>query len=81
MSTSTRERFEYGIPAFGGALTATPHLGLGLSDTSRDYRLGWRLTPARKGVAGFELGLDATRREAANAGAEHGLALRFSIRW
>ena len=71
----------YGIPALGGALTATPHLGIGLSDTARDYRLGWRLKSARKGAAGFELGLDATRREAAGDDAEHGLAARLSIRW
>ena len=71
----------YGIPAFGGAVTATPHLGFGLTDTGRDYRLGWRLTSARKGTPGFELGLEATRREAAAADAEHALMLRGAIRW
>ena len=71
----------YGIPAFGGALTATPHLGFGLTDTGRDYRLGWRLKSARKGTPGFEVGLEATRREAANADAEHALMLRGAIRW
>ena len=71
----------YGIPAFGGALTATPHLRFGLTDTGRDYHLGWRLKSARKGTPGFELGLEATRREAANADAEHALMLRGAIRW
>ena len=71
----------YGIPAFGGALTATPHLGFGLTDTGRDYRLGWRLKSARKGTPRFEIGLEATRREAANADAEHGVMLRGTIRW
>ena len=71
----------YGIPAFGGTVTATPHLGFGLTDTGRDYRLGWRLTSARKGTPGFEVGLEATRREAANADAEHGVMLRGTIRW
>ena len=71
----------YGIALFGGGFTGTPHLGFGLSDTSRDYRLGWRLTSARRGDPGFEIGLDATRREAANADAEHGLMLRGTIRW
>ena len=71
----------YGIPAFGGALTATPHLRFGLTDTGRDYRLGWRLKSARKGAPGFEVGLEATRREAANADAEHALMLRGAIRW
>ena len=71
----------FGLPMFGGALTATPHLGIGLTDTGRDYRLGWRLTSARKGAPGFEIGLEVTRREAANADAEHALMLRGTIRW
>ena len=71
----------YGIAMFDGGFTGTPHLGFGLSDTGRDYRLGWRLTSARRGDPGFEIGLDATRREAANADAEHGLMLRGAIRW
>ncbi len=71
----------YGIALFGGGFTGTPNLGIGLSDTSRDYRLGWRLTSARKGDPGFEFGLDATRREAASADAEHGVMLRGAIRW
>ena len=71
----------YGIALFGGGFTGTPHLGFGLSDTGRDYRLGWRLTSARKGDPGFTIDLDATRREAANADAEHGLMLRGTIRW
>ena len=71
----------YGIAMFDGGFTGTPHLGVGLSETGRDYRLGWRLTSARKGDPGFEIGLDATRREAANADAEHGVMLRGAIRW
>ena len=71
----------YGIAMFSGGFTGTPHLGVGLSDTGRDYRLGWRLTSARRGDPGFEIGLDATRREAANADTEHGIRLRGVIRW
>ena len=57
----------YGIAMFEGGFTGTPHLGVGLSDTGRDYRLGWRLTSARRGGPGLEINLDATRSEAANA--------------
>ena len=82
----------YGLPAFGGGFTGTPNLGFALSDTARDYRLGWRLTPAAKGRSRFEVSLDATRREPANPGsgsgagsgaapAEHGVMLRSTIRW
>ena len=70
-----------GIALFGGGFTGTPHLGVGLTESGRDYRLGWRLTSARRGDPGFEINLDATRREAANANAEHGIALRGTIRW
>ena len=72
----------YGLPVFGGGFTGTPNVGLGLSDTARDYRLGWRLTPAAGGDTGFELSLDATRREsAADGDAEHGVVLRARTSW
>ena len=66
---------------FGGGFTGTPNVGFGLSETARDWRLGWRLTPAASGDTGFEVSLDATRREAANDDAEHGVMLRSRLRW
>ena len=73
----------YGLPAFGGAFTGTPNVGFGLSDPSREVRLGWRLTSAGPDDSGFELSLDATRSEAARAGAtpEHGVILHGTLRW
>ena len=73
----------YGLAAFGGRFTGTPNLGLGLSDGVRDWRLGWRLTPAAQDRSGFELNLDAIRRESANddEAPEHGVMLRGAIRW
>ena len=73
----------YGLAAFGGGFTATPYLGFGLSDGGRDYRLGWRLTSALRGDPGFEVNLEATRRETANddTPAVHEVALRGTIRW
>ena len=51
-------------------------------NTAREYRMGWRLTSADPGDPGFEIGLDATRREAANDNeAEHGVMLKSSMRW
>ena len=71
----------YGLGLLGGRLTGTPNVGFGLSGTTRDYRVGWRLKAP--GDAGFEVNLDATRREAANDNepAEHGVMLRGAIRW
>ena len=77
----------YGIPAFGDRFTGTPNLGFGLSDAAREYRIGWRLTSVVRGDPGFEVNLDATRRESVNdnvralAGPEHGVMLRAAIRW
>ena len=84
-----RQRLEgevgYGLGLFGGLVTGTPNVGFGLSDNSQAYRIGWRLTSAVRGDPGFEVNLDATRREPANpgsgAGPEHGVMLRGAIRW
>ena len=73
----------YGLALWGDRFTGTPNVGFGLSDTARDYRIGWRLTSAVRGDPGFEVSLDATRREAANdnGDAEHGVMLRSLVRW
>ena len=86
--------FGYGLPAWGDRFTVTPEAGFGLSDTGRDYRLGWRLTrESRSGDTGsLELRLDATRREAANPGSgsgagygagepEHTVGFEFKATW
>ncbi|MDE0171925.1 MAG: hypothetical protein OYH76_13260 [Defluviicoccus sp.] len=56
-----RRRFEarlaYGVPAFGGYLTGTPEVAVGLFDTGRDYALGWPLMPKRSGPQTFEFNL------------------------
>ena len=72
----------YGLAMFGGGFTGTPNVGFGLSDGgARDYRLGWRLTPAASGDTGFEVSLDAMRRETGDDAADHGLMLRGAMRW
>lgn len=69
----------YGLVLPGG-FTGTPNLGFGLSDTARDWRVGWRL---REPGAAVLLDLDAARREAAVDGAqpEHGVMPRGALRW
>ena len=71
----------YGFPLFGGRFTGTPNLGLGFGDGgTRDWRIGWRLTPTVRGHPGFQLNLEATRREA-DDDAEQGVMLRGAVRW
>ena len=75
-------RLGYGLSAFGDRFTSTPELGFGLSDTGRDYSLGWRLGLAQGGPTSLELRLEATRRESANDDApEHGVGFRVTARW
>ena len=75
-------RVGYGLSAFGGRFTGTPELGFGLSESGRDYRLGWRLTPEGGAAGSFEFSLAATRHEAANGDEpEHGAELRATMRW
>ncbi|MCY4504072.1 MAG: hypothetical protein OXE57_21300 [Alphaproteobacteria bacterium] len=73
----------YGMALFGDRFTGTPNVGFGLSDTARDLRIGWRLTPAGPTASGFEVNLDAVRRETVNGNepAEHGVMLRSLVRW
>ena len=75
----------YGVPAFGGGFTATPELGVGLSDTERRYSLGWRLGLAQDGPGArvtFGLEVEGSRREPVNDDApEHALALRMRVGW
>ncbi len=77
----------YGLPLLGDRFTGTPNVGIGLLGTgARDYRIGWRLTSAMRNDPGFEVNLDAMRREAANGNGagvapEHGVMLRATMRW
>ena len=74
--------FGYGMALFGDRFTGTPNVGFGMSEMARDWRIGWRLTPAAPNVSGFEVSLDAVRREPANDnGAEHGVMLRSLLHW
>ncbi len=69
----------YGLPAFGGRLTAGPALGLGFARGSRDYSLGWRLV-LEAGAAGLSFGVEAKRRERGGAAPGHGVGLELGRR-
>ena len=73
----------YGFAVFGNRFTGTPEVGLRLSNGHREMSLGWRLALERGGPVSMELGLEATRREAANDDEEpvNALMLHTQIRW
>ena len=78
-------RFGYGLSAFHDRFTWTPEVGVGQSDTGRDYSLGWNLVRGGFGGYGgsFELSFEARRRESANdyAPPEHEVGLRLTARF
>ena len=71
----------YGVPAFGGRFTGSPHVGLGLSAAARDYTLGWRWTPEAARTPDLSFGLKATRRESDAAKPEHTLGFEIRATW
>ena len=77
-------RFGYGVGTLGERFTATPEVGLGMSQAHRDYTLGWRLARDRRegDIGSMELTLEARRRETANDNATpgHDIGRRFTSR-
>ena len=75
-------RLGYGLGVFDDRWTATPELGLGLSDTGTELRLGTRFTERVAAGLALELGVEGTRRESADghAGPEHGLGVGLGWR-
>ena len=81
-------KFGYGFAACGDRFTWMPEAGVGLSDTGRDYSLGWRLLRGGAGVpdgGAFELSFEARRHENDNDNGdtrpEHEVGLRLTARW
>ena len=70
----------YGFPLFSGDFIGSPQAGLGLATGSREYSLGWQLTPG-EGVLDLSFGLRATRRESEGAPAVHGVGVEATLRW
>ena len=64
--------------------SATPYAGLVLADGgAREHCIGWRVTSTVRGDPGFEVSLDATRREAAgdDAAPENPIRLDLGVRF
>ena len=71
----------YGLPAFGGRWTGSPHMGLGLATGARDYSVGWRLAPEAANAPDLSFGVRATRRESDTQAAEHTVGFEVNARW
>ena len=71
----------YGLPAFGGRWTGSPHMGLGLATAVRDYSVGWRLAPEAANAPDLSFGVKATRRESGTAAPEHTVGVEIRATW
>ena len=80
-TSRTSIEMAYGLPAFGDNYTGTPHVGADFTDNSRNYKLGWRLTPEATNTPDFELGIVANRNEYGGEAPEHGAGFEIATRW
>ena len=71
----------YGFPAFSGRYTGSPHAGMGISGDTRDWSVGWRLTPESGSAADLSFGVKATRRETDDTVPENIFGFEASLRW
>ena len=70
----------YGMAVSGG-FTGTPHVGLGLSDTAQEFRMGWRLSSTSQVVGGIEVNIDTARRDSTGDSTEHRIGVGVTAQW
>ena len=73
----------YGFPILSGRLTGAPWAGMEMRDRGHDYRVGYRISPARQSGSDMQFGIEGTRRQNGNgnAEAEHAIGLRLALGW
>ena len=80
-ATACRPSLGYGLPV-GSRLVGTLRFGVATSEYGRDYRLGYGMTLLERDSLGFELGVDAQRREnPLLGGTDNGVLGRATVRW
>ena len=70
----------YGVPVLGGRFIGSPHMGLGLATGSREYSLGWKVTPERH-APDLSFGVRATRTESDALVPAHAIRFETVFRW
>ena len=72
----------YGIGIFEGRFTGIPELGVGWTDESRIYSLGWRLLKEGSNAGAFEMLLEATHiRDTDDGESRDRIELRLKAYW
>ncbi len=82
--TESRPRWmidaQYGMPAFDGRFTGSPHIGIGLDGDTTDIELGWRMTPLATNK-NLSLGIQATRFTEEQTAPKHWFGVEARVRW
>ena len=70
----------YGVPVLGGRFIGSPNMGLGLATGTREYSLGWNVTPERH-APDLSFGVRATRTESDALVPAHAIRFETVFRW
>ncbi len=71
----------YGFPVGDGSYTGSPTAGVDIAEQSRDYSVGWRLTPESRNAPDFSLGVTGTRRVSTIEQPDHMTSVDVTTRW
>ena len=73
----------YGFPILGGRFTGAPWVGAGLLGRGRNYRIGYRISPASLSSSHMRVGIEGMRREngGGRAETEHAIGVRLGLGW
>ena len=71
----------YGFPVGDGSYTGSPTAGVDIAEQSRDYSVGWRLTPESRNAPDFSLGVTGTRRVSTIEPPDHMTSVDVTTRW
>ncbi len=73
----------YGFSMLSGQFTGSPYIGTGITDSTQEYNLGWRLQPVytTDKAAHFTLDVQATHRETDDNEPTQFVGVEAGVRW
>ena len=73
----------YGLSAWDGRFTGSPYIGLGITDSTQEYNLGWRLQPVytTDQALNFTLNVQATHRQTDDHEPTQFVGVEAGVRW
>ena len=73
----------YGLSAWDGRFTGSPYIGLGITDSTQEYNLGWRLQPVytTDQALNFTLDVQATHRQTDDHEPTQFVGVEAGVRW